>query len=185
MPFPLPSRRGGERVCVESPPLLCRLCHSSPCRGRSPPRLSPAEPERVHPARPNAWSTSASLRAPVSRACSARRAYLGIRQLIDLREHQRRLILKGRLHRFEVTFRIFSGTILKSQVAQIVVDGVAALQQLIELRSVRCKIRSIWLNVKNEQHGRGSQGQARSHHRPIRGINQEYRECAKSSHHQS
>src|SRR6266436_5328687 len=67
-------------------------------------------------------------------------------------EHQRRFILKACLHCFEVTFRVFSGTILKTQVAQIVIDGVAALQQLVQLCPMRRKIRGVRLNVKNEKH---------------------------------
>src|SRR5258708_3831832 len=167
-----PPREGGAGG-VFSPRLFCRWCRSSPCREPSPPRRLPAELERARRAEPVARSSSGSLRAPVSRARSARTAHLRIRHLIDLREHQRRFVLKGRLHRFEVTFRIFSRAILKTQVPQIVVDGVAPLQQLIELGPVWCEIRSIRLNVKYEKHGGDGQGQARAQHRPIRGSNQE------------
>src|SRR5260370_188494 len=108
--------------------------------------------------------------------------HLRRRPLLDLGKHQRRLIFKRRFHGFKITLGIFPGTILKTQVAQVVIDVVATLQQLIELCPARRKIRGIRLNVENEEDRGNRKGQARADHGPIRGSNQKCNECRKKLH---
>src|SRR5260370_37343397 len=160
------SPRGVGSFEVQPAAHLFRLFHYPLCREPSPPRRSSAEPEQAQRPEPNARSRSPSLCAPARWSRSARPMHLRIRHLIDLRKHYRCFIFKDRLHRFEVAFRVFSRAILKSQVTQIVVDGVAALQELVELAAVRRKVRSIRLNVKNEKTDGDGQGQARPQYRP-------------------
>src|SRR5713101_7340710 len=80
------------------------------------------------------------------------------------------------LHRFVVSFRVFSGAKLEAQVAQIVIDGVASLHQLIQLRAMRREVGGVRLNVENKEQRRDGQRQASAQHRAIRGRNEQQRQ---------
>src|ERR1051326_2566015 len=98
-------------------------------------------------------SSSASLRfwTDSRGAYTARTAYLRLGDLVNLGEHHGRFIFQCGLHRFVVLFRVFPGAVLETQVSEIIVDGVASLHQMIELGTMRSEIRSIRLNVEDEQ----------------------------------
>src|ERR1700722_9629490 len=100
---------------------------------------------------------------------AARTPHLRLRNLIDFREHQGGFVLERDFHRFEVVLGIFSGTKLETQVAQIIVERVAALEQLIELRAVWSEGGCIRLNIENEESGGESQRETRAENGPIRG----------------
>src|ERR1700688_2220498 len=100
---------------------------------------------------------------------SARPAHLRFGDLINFREDQRRFIFERYLHGFEIGFRIFSGAEFESQIAQIVVDTIAALEQLIELSAMRGQVGGIGLNIENENQRRGCECEACAQHGPICG----------------
>ena len=77
-------------------------------------------------------------------------ANLRLGDLIDFRKHQGRFIFQRDFHGLEVALRVFAGAKFESQIAQIVVDAVAALQQLIESGAVRRQIGGVRLNVEDK-----------------------------------
>src|SRR5271168_4425308 len=117
--------------------------------------------------------TAASSIQRVMRSLIARPgpASLRFRDLIDFGQNQRRVVFESIFHRFKITLRILSRAVLEAQVAQIVVNGVAALQQLVQFRAVWRQIRSIRLDEKNEQRRGQGERQARAYDGPIPGGN--------------
>src|SRR4029077_2354641 len=87
-------------------------------------------------------------------------------------QHQGRVVLERGFHRLVVILGIFSGTKLETQVAQIVIERVAALEQLIELRAVWSEVRGIRLDIKDEESGGKSQRETRAENGPIRVCDQ-------------
>jgi hypothetical protein len=80
------------------------------------------------------------LRAPVSRVRGPRPPYLRIRSLFDFRENNRRFVFERCLHGLKITFGVLSGPVFKAKVSQVVVNRVAAFQQLVQFRPVRGEI---------------------------------------------
>jgi hypothetical protein len=76
---------------------------------------------------------------------------LGLGDLLDFRENEGGFVLERIPHCFVIAFRIFPSPVFELQVAQIVVDGIAPLKELVEFCPVRGKIGRIRLNVENEQ----------------------------------
>ena len=68
----------------------------------------------------------------------------------NFQEHLRRLVFQRIPHLFVVLLGVLPCPIFKFQVAQIIVDRVPALEELIELRAVRRGIPRVGLNPKNE-----------------------------------
>src|SRR5262249_35962258 len=117
----------------------------SPCRATFPPELRLPQPRTLGPGQ---------LRRASWRRNSSRTSWpfgLDFRDLIDLDQHHRQLVLERVLHRLVVAFRVFSGAMLEAQVAQIVVNRVTPLHELIELGAVRSEVRGVRLNEKNEE----------------------------------
>src|SRR5258707_1551632 len=184
------------------PPAACRLATESVCpRRRRLPflsfRFSPchaarrrARKPRTAPAqrKPHKFSEAASSLATLRlhRPHATRSANLRFRHLLDFGQHQRRFVLQRSLHRVEVAFRIFSGAKLKTQVSQIVVNGVAPLHQLVQLGAMRREVGSIGLDVENKKQRGNGQRQACAKHCAI-GRRNRNRSCQiqKSASHQS
>src|SRR5579875_2315598 len=61
-------------------------------------------------------------------------------QTVHFPNHARGLDFQRPLHLFVIFLREFAGAVLETQVAQIFVNRIAALQQLIELRAMRREI---------------------------------------------
>jgi hypothetical protein len=53
---------------------------------------------------------------------------------------------------------------LEFKVAQIVVDGVAALEELIEFGAVGRKVRSVGMNIKDKKKNGGGETEASAEH---------------------
>ena len=68
----------------------------------------------------------------------------------NFQEHLGRLVFQRIPHLLVVLLRVLPRPIFKFQVAQIVVDRVAALEELIELRAVRRGISRVGLNPENK-----------------------------------
>src|SRR5277367_2122556 len=136
---------------------------------------------------PTTESGAPSLRTSVRgyRFYPARPANLRFRNLIDFSEHHGRFILQRDFHRLVVIFGIFAGAKLEPQIAQIVVKGVAPLQQLIQFRAVRRKVGRIRLDEKYEKSGGGRECQAGAKNGPIRGGDQKKRDDCSSGQDQS
>jgi hypothetical protein len=78
---------------------------------------------------------------------------------VHIGEHSRGFDFKRLLDFFVVGFRIFSGAIFEAKIAEIFVDGVAALKQLIELGAMGHGIRRLDADAEDEdQSGDGEQG---------------------------
>src|SRR5947209_11807976 len=79
----------------------------------------------------------------------------------------------------------FSGAVLELQVAQVVVDGVAALKQLVQARAMWRGINRVGLNEKNEYHCCCRKRQARQKHSDIdarKGLDRSQEHLASSQH---
>ena len=76
------------------------------------------------------------------------------RNALDFREHERGFGFQSLLHLLVIFFGEFAGAIFELQVAQIIVNDVAALHKLIEMRAMRSGIGEIGLDHEHEnQHG--------------------------------
>src|ERR1700730_3198410 len=104
-----------------------------------------------------------------SGASTAWPAHLGLGDLINFSEHESGFIFERSLHGFKVAFRIFAGAKFKAEIAQIVVNGVATLQQLIQFGAMRCEVGSIGLNVKDKNQRGDGESEARTQYGPIGG----------------
>ena len=81
----------------------------------------------------------------------------------DFREHQGCLGFEGLLHLLVILFREFAGAIFELQIAQIIVNDVAALQKLIEQGAVRRRIDGIGLGHEDKNQHRGCERDAGDH----------------------
>ena len=66
-------------------------------------------------------------------------------------EHHGSLVFEIRFHALVVAFGIFSGAVLELEIAEVVIDDVTALQELIQLAAVRREVGSVRLDEKDEQ----------------------------------
>src|ERR1700681_104916 len=102
-----------------------------------------------------------------------RTANLRFGELLNFRKNEGGLVLQGDSHGFVIAFGIFSGAVFEFEVAQIVVDGVAALEELIELCTLRREVGSVRLNVKDEEEHRGGKAEASADDGPFGGGSEE------------
>ena len=126
-------------------------------------------------------STSSSAPLGGGGTNGARAAHLGFRDLLDFGEDKSGFIFEGSFHEFVVAFGIFSGAMFEFEVAKIVVDGIAALEELIELGAVRGEIGSVRLNVKDEEERRRRLGRSKRRERPSPGGQRARRMWAKKA----
>ena len=96
--------------------------------------------------------------------------HLGFGGLFDFREDEGSFVFQGIFHELVITFRVFSSAIFELKITEIIVDCIAAFEELIEFGAVRCKVGSIRMDVEDEEKNGGCEAKASAEGSPNRGI---------------
>src|SRR5579864_4838568 len=71
-------------------------------------------------------------------------------QVVHVGDDARRFDFENALHFLVVFLRKFTGAMLEAQIAYVLVNGVATLEELIEARAVRSKVGRFELDAEDE-----------------------------------
>jgi hypothetical protein len=93
---------------------------------------------------------------------------LRLGDLLDFGQNHSGLVFNSGFHQLVITFGIFAGAMLESEIAKIVINRITAFQELIEFGAMRGEVGGIRVDIEDEQkYGKG-QGEARAERGPVR-----------------
>jgi len=87
--------------------------------------------------------------------------------LIDFGQDKSGFIFERGLHQFVVTFGVLAGAMLELQIAKIIINRVAAFEELVELGAMRGEVGSVRVNVEDEEENGSGESEAGTEGGPV------------------